>query len=210
MRRSATVWWILSGLAASVLGWTFADGEDSPALRVLFPADRSVVEAGPFELIAVQSPKAAQEDHPRLQVDGTEHPWERYRAPVLVARLKLSPGSHQLQIGDRTLAIFVRGDPAPQPPAGWPVFRRHPPTALEKPECRSCHPVQEEDSGIVLSPPRTPAACDACHSARQFEAAHYHPREPLASCQGCHALHGSDRRALLKKPVKELCAACHE
>jgi predicted CXXCH cytochrome family protein len=210
MLPRAKIGLILMGLAAGVAGWRAGGGEEPPALRVLFPADRSVVETGQFELIAVQSREAARQGPPPLRVDGVEHPWERYRAPVRVARLKLSPGPHQLRIGDRTLAIFVRGDQAPDPPAGWPVFRQHPPTVPEKAACRSCHPVQKEDAEVALAAPRTPAACDPCHSARQFEASHYHPREPLSSCQRCHALHGSDRRALLKQPVKELCAACHE
>lgn len=216
MERGWKPWLRLGGLAAGLgLGLVprFAEGEDPPArptLRVLFPADRSVLETGQFNLIGVWKPEQEGEAPPELQVDGKGHPWEPYRRPALVARLKLLPGQHQLQIGRRTLTIFVREEQKPDAPEGWPVFRQHPPTAERDRECHSCHEVQKGEQGFTISPPRTPAACDPCHTALEFEAEHFHPREPLASCPMCHALHGSSRKALLKKPVQELCAACHE
>jgi len=179
-----------------------------PALRVLFPPDRSVVETGKFELICLQ--RKGQKSRPQLRVDGMVQPWERYRAPLLVARLNLSPGRHQLQIGSRRLTIFVPGDQTLRAPPGWARFRTHPPTVQGYRECRSCHLIENNARGTAVLAPRTPAACKRCHSDVQFEATHFHPQEPLASCQMCHALHGSRRKALLKKPHKELCAACHD
>lgn len=216
MQRPSKVWRVLGGLAAGLANWgvwSLAGGEEPgvrAGLRVLFPADRSVVETGRFELIAVQTKEEASEGRPPLRVDGVEQPWERYRPPVLVAHLKLAPGPHQLQIGDRLMAVFAGGDPALESPEGWPVFRRHSLGALDKSACSSCHTLQGEEAGITVSIPQTPAACDRCHADSRFEAIHFHPKTPLAPCQMCHALHGSSRPALLKKSVKELCAACHE
>jgi len=207
---------MLGGFAAGMGLWLAhrsAGGEDPPAqptLRVLFPADRSVIETGQFEWIGVWKPGREGEAPPELQVDGTGHPWEPYHLPALVARLKLSPGRHSLQIGPHTWTIFVRGDQAPEPPTDWPVFRKHPPTARGDRACHSCHEVRQDEHGFTVSPPRTPDVCEPCHTDLQLEATHFHPREPLTSCQRCHALHGSSRPALLTKPVKELCAACHE
>ena len=53
-------------------------------------------------------------------------------------------------------------------------------------------------------------ACFECHGAVEFDVTHSHPLEPLEHCPMCHALHGSSREGLLKAPVKQLCADCHE
>ena len=120
------------GLAPRSLGDEEAPAK--PELRVLFPADRSILETGSFNLICVQPKEHLKSGRPLLRVDGAAHPWQPYRAPVLVARLKLPPGLHRLQIGSRTLQVFVRGDKAPEPPADWKVFRYHPPTAKAVPQ----------------------------------------------------------------------------
>ena len=189
-------------------------GEDAhsirPSLRILFPADRSIIETGKFQLICVQRPQSHQKDAPRLVVDGVRMRWGQYRPPVFVARLNLSPGRHKLQIGNRTLAIFIRGNRTLPAPRGWQVFRAHPPASNGYMECRSCHNVKRDKDAIAVLTPRTPDACGRCHSDVQFEVKHFHPKEPLDSCQMCHAVHGSSRKALLKKPLKELCATCHD
>ncbi len=53
-------------------------------------------------------------------------------------------------------------------------------------------------------------ACFECHPAVEFEVVHSHPLEPIEHCQMCHGLHASKEEALLKAPVKELCADCHD
>lgn len=183
-------------------------GRGSP-LRLLFPFPRSVLEVSRFELIAVHQTQG-RNSSPRLLVDGRPHPWEPYRAPVLVARLHLSPGKHRLEIGSQRVEVFVKGEKGPPPPQDWPLLRSHPSSEEGIGDCRLCHEVEEREGLKAILAVRTPGACEGCHSEEEFAAAHSHPKAPLAPCQICHTLHGSSQKGLLKKPARELCLPCHD
>ena len=179
-----------------------------PAVRVLFPADQSVLETGRFELICVADDDA--KGAPRLRIDGRAGRWQPYGLPVLVARLKLKPGRHAIAIGPTRLQVYVRGsDPSPEE-AEWPAIRAHPGGTDGWKDCRACHEVAEENGRQSVGTLREPMACQQCHSSEDFQLAHFHPEKPLAGCHNCHALHGSPEKCLLKGPTKALCAACHD
>ena len=193
----------LPGLPASTPG----EGE-AGALRILFPADQSVIETGRFELICVVADNA--KGAPRLRIDGKPGRWQPYVPPVFVARLDLTPGRHAIAIGSTKLQVHVRGSDPPPEAAEWPVFRSHPGGADGWKDCRACHEVTEQNGRQSLGALREPSACQECHSAEDFQLAHFHPEKPLAGCHQCHALHGSAAKSLLKGPAKKLCAVCHD
>jgi predicted CXXCH cytochrome family protein len=76
--------------------------------------------------------------------------------------------------------------------------------------CGACHPTSRQDERTVVAAVTSFAACLDCHPPAQFEARHSHPLDPLKHCGTCHAPHGSAHKGLLKAPVKQLCAACHD
>jgi len=179
-----------------------------PAVRVLFPAGRSVLEAGRLEFICVAAGDARRP--PTLRIDGKAGRWELYVLPVLVARLDLKPGRHAIAVGATKLEVYVQENGAQPELAEWPLFRTHPGGAEGWKECQACHEVTEEGGRQSLGALREPAACQQCHSAEDFQLAHFHPEKPLAGCHQCHALHGSTAESLLKGPRKQLCAECHD
>ena len=192
------------GLAFVALAAPLLHGEDA-SLRLLFPADRSVLEAGRFEVIGVL-PEGATEAPP-LRVDGKSAEWLPVAAPVLVARLELSSGAHEIALGSTTLRIYVRGE---EPPDDWAAFQSHPGAQDGWKNCAVCHETAEVDGRTTVGDLREPEACRECHSADDFQLAHFHPERPLAGCHQCHALHGSPNESFLKSPIKQLCAKCHD
>jgi len=179
---------------------------------VIFPRDQCVVESGKLDLLGVtREPKQGSPSGSALRVDGKPWKWELYKEPTLLSRLQLAPGRHQITIGSGRLRVYVRGkSSAEDEPNGWPVFRTHLGATEGWKDCATCHELTKDGARTVVGDPMEPAACSQCHSSTEFEVAHFHPEEPLASCQMCHALHGSSRESLLKAPVKTLCANCHD
>jgi predicted CXXCH cytochrome family protein len=215
------------------------------SVRVVFPADRCIVESGRFELLCVASPLTASVDSPLtasvdspltasvdspltasvdspltalggqhavpLRVDGKPQPWDPYQPPLLLRRLELTPGRHEIVVGRKRLWVFVRGEGrGSRPPNGWPVLRSHPGGPEQWKDCATCHQTTKEEGRLAVGDFQTPSRCDQCHSAAEFELAHFHPKGPLASCQRCHALHASSNPSLLRAAAKQLCASCHD
>ncbi len=177
---------------------------------MLFPADQCVLEKGEIVVLCVASGMQGV-NLPRLTVDGKPVLWERFKPPALVARVNLSPGKHVIAVGKNELRVFVRdGENPGAAPEGWPVLRTHLGNVEQCRECAACHEVATNEGVQAVSAPQEPAACFRCHAEGQLEAIHFHPQEPLNSCHMCHALHGSANNALLRGPVKQLCAACHD
>jgi len=211
---SSLPWWgaIAAGLVLTGSTRGLPGGRSGEAVvRVLFPADKSAVESGQFDVLCVAAASnAGQPAPPRLRVDGKAVSWEAYKPPVLLSRVNLRPGRHIIVIGTERLRVHVRGDG--EGSAGtpdWPLHKTH----LSVPgcaDCAACHQVSQQGDCLAVGEVTESSACSACHSASDFEAAHFHPQEPLASCRMCHALHGSSGPSLLRGPAKQLCAACHE
>jgi predicted CXXCH cytochrome family protein len=125
--------------------------------------------------------------------------------------LELAPGRHEIAIGETRLEVHVRGDgEALEAPDGWPVYRSHQGSTEGWEDCSICHEVTKDDDLTVVGELKQAEACYECHSAIDFEATHFHPREPLDACNMCHELHGASGPSLLKGEVKKLCAECHE
>lgn len=181
-------------------------------LRLIFPAEQCVVESGGLELLCVASGSAPDiTSRVPLRVDGRPRSWEPYGTPILLSRLELAPGWHDVAIGTRHVRIFVLGGPeSNQAPQGWPVFRSHPGGSDGWKDCAVCHQVTDEDGRVAVEDPEDSSTCFQCHSSMEFELTHTHPEAPLASCEICHAVHGSSRPSLLIAPVKELCTLCHD
>lgn len=187
-------------------------GQDRRSVRVIFPTDESVVESGRFDLLCVMAePKAAKPRRPSLRVDGRREPWAPYEPPVLLSRLRLRPGRHDIAIGSIRLRVYVAGgSEMPDDVREWPVYRTHLGMTEGLEECGVCHKVRARRGRTIVGELMEPAACHECHSPGDFEGAHFHPLDPLASCHTCHALHGSSRPSLLRAPAKMLCAECHD
>lgn len=203
-------------LAPALLAWTVAvicgQAGEGETLRVLFPRDECVLESGKLGLLCVIADAASdQEPAPKLRLDGAAREWGPYQAPVLLCRLELDPGPHEIVVGSQKLRIYVRGQSGGDgEPDGWPVYRTHCGTTEGWKDCAACHQLAKEDGRTTVGDPKEPSACSPCHSAIDFGATHSHPKEPLDACHLCHALHGSDGPSLLKAPIKQLCADCHD
>lgn len=176
-------------------------------VQVISPPDRAVLPVGDCHIIVRQAPSGSGKTGAlRLVVDGKEQAWEPFRPPLYVARVRLSAGRHRIDVGGRRLQVAAAPENG-NAPAGW---ERHHAHAIDSERrCASCHETQSADGLLAVGALRT-GACRDCHAAVDLDAAHSHPMGPLAHCQQCHALHGSPRPALLKAPVKTLCAACHD
>ncbi|MGQ9733357.1 MAG: cytochrome c3 family protein [Candidatus Zipacnadales bacterium] len=177
-------------------------------VEVLFPAEQCILENGKFDVVGKVADGVTVEDV-SLQVDGEPCNWKPYAAPVLSASLELSSGFHELRIGETRLRIFVPTDQEKEQAPPWPLYRSHRGKEDVK-SCADCHTVQQQNDRLQIGDLAEPTACLKCHVAQSFEATHFHPLDPIASCHICHALHGSVENHLLRKPVKELCAQCHD
>ncbi|HUT93930.1 MAG TPA: cytochrome c3 family protein [Thermoguttaceae bacterium] len=194
-------------LAGLVLGYAVAHCADEPAKPaddgVLFPPDHAVLLSGTFDVIC-------KTDEAVLEVDGKPREWEPFEPPLRVAHLGLSPGMHELRIGDRRREIVVAlNEEEHDGPEDWPILRRHQ-MNRDPGRCGDCHQTTKQDDRVVVGELKSYEACIECHDAVDFEATHSHPLEPIEHCRMCHALHGSARKGLLKAPVKQLCAECHD
>ena len=199
----------LFAATVAVIRGQSAEGEKP---RVLFPRNQCVLESGEFDVVCVMADAPSdREPVPELHVDGKAETWEPYKAPVLLCRLELEPGSHELVVGSERLQVHVRGDgEALEAPDAWPVYRSHQESTEGWEDYTTCHEVTKAEALTVVGAARQPEACYECHSAVDFEATHFHPREPLDACHMCHDLHGSSGPSLLNGEVKKLCAECHE
>jgi len=175
---------------------------DAPAVRksapaVISPPDHGVLSTGSFYVIC-------KGDAGDLTVDGAARPWAAFAEPLHVAHLRLTPGTHELAIGERKLTVCI-ADEGKAGPAGRDAYYVHAILA-----CGRCHETAQRDGRTEVKAQKAFSACLECHKSAEFEAKHSHPLEPLKHCAFCHAPHGSPRKGLLKAPVKKLCAECHE
>lgn len=214
-RLTRSVVWTaaVTGLVLAAAAQDHTDRPSTPEpIKVMFPADGSVLESGKFDVVcAMRAVDGKLPPRPQLRVDGAPKSWERYQGPALLSRLQLTPGRHEITIGPKTFRIHVRDEKEPtEAPDGWPVLRTHQGATQGWKKCTTCHEVTKERGRTVVGALMEPVACQQCHSSAGFELIHFHPEEPLESCHTCHALHGSSRQSLLKAPVKTLCAECHD
>jgi predicted CXXCH cytochrome family protein len=186
---------ILAGLGLFAL----APAAGPPPVRVISPPTGAVLPSGRCCVICTGGPAD-------LAVDGRPQPWGAFAEPVRAAQLRLDPGRHELRIGERTVSVWVGGDP---PPERWNVARVHP-LGAGADACAGCHETTRRDGLTAVGPVKSFSACLGCHRPAEFEAKHAHPLKPLEHCGSCHTPHGSTYKGLLKEPAKKLCAACHD
>ena len=177
----------------------------APAAKTVFPPNRSVLPSGGFDLIA-------KADKGSLEVNGKPRKWESFRPPLRVAHIHLSAGFNELKIDNQKLELFVARYPDDEDaPSGWKTYKSHPVDEKEGVKrCGDCHKNSNLDGQVAVGEFKGYKACFECHKSVEFEAVHSHPLEPLEPCQMCHEVHGSTHKALLKAPVKKLCADCHD
>jgi len=217
MRRKACFrWGLFAGLAfvGLLLGYAAAVPSDEPAKvpdeaakpagdGVLFPPDRAVLLSASFDVIC-------RSEQTPLEIDGRPREWEPFEPPVHVAHVRLAPGVHELRIGpERHQFAVALNELEHEGPEDWPIYRSHEMNRGED-RCGDCHQTAKQEGRIAVGEPKSFEACFACHPPVEFEAIHSHPLEPIQHCQMCHSLHGSTRKGLLKAPVKQLCADCHD
>jgi predicted CXXCH cytochrome family protein len=192
---------LLGVYAARVTSQEPADAEQ---VELLYPPAGSVLPSGNFDVIC-RAPEGV------LEVDGEVFRWEPFEPPLRVAHVSLYSGMNQLRIGRHQVDVFVaRTAEEPGGPEGWPLVHSHPLSGSGAKRCAACHQTQQQSETVRLGELKSYEACFECHRAVEFEAIHTHPLEPLEPCQMCHGLHRSEREALLKAPIKKLCAECHE
>jgi predicted CXXCH cytochrome family protein len=211
---------VLAALGCVLLGWgqlvssqeTGGNGSTEPSaevagpagkVQVLFPPDKSVLPSGQIDLIA-KSPADT------VTVDGKPQKLQAFKAPLRVARLRLSTGFHEIGLGDEKIEFFVTVTPDDHDgPKDWPITRRHQ-LEIKGDRCVGCHETSKNSEEEVVGEVKSYKACLECHEPVEFELIHSHPLEPLEPCQMCHAMHAATLDNLLKRPVKQACDKCHE
>ena len=196
---------LLSAGLLSVYAAEVASDKENPladGFEMIFPPDRSVLEAGNFDVIC-------KTNGGTLEVDGEVIDWQAFKPPLRVAHVSLYSGRNSLKIGDKQVEVFVAGDPDdPGGPAGWPLVRNH--QISRKKRCTACHETKLQGELTEVGELKSYEACFKCHELVEFEAAHAHPLEPIEHCQMCHSPHRSKEEFLLKAPAKKLCGECHD
>lgn len=174
-----------------------------PEMQVLFPADRSTLMTGTFNLIV----RGGQGE---LRVDGQPQPWEPFDPPLRVAKIGLAPGLHEIRVGERKLAFSVAlNEEEHEGPKDWPVFRAHAIPADRR--CDTCHETRRNEGRVAVGALKpTATSCFACHLRDGFREVHSVSSDAVAKCGDCHALHGSTRKALLRPSCKDATAADHQ
>ena len=203
---------VIAGLA---LGFAVAQGAAEPSRPeevkkpepvddgVIYPPNGAVLLSGSFDVICKNDPSS-------LEIDGKTWEWEPFEAPLRVAHVRLSPGMHEMQIGDAPREIVVAlNEEEHDGPADWPIVQGHEMNQGTG-RCGDCHETSEQAGRVAVGELKSHEACFVCHKPEEFQAVHSHALGPIADCEACHALHGSERKGLLKAPKKELCSACHE
>jgi len=195
---------VLAGLVLAYAAATPSQQKAKPKDDgVLFPPDRAVLLSGSFDVIC-------RTDQKSLEVDGQPREWEPFDPPLHVAHLRLSPGMHEIRIGDQRREVVVAlNEDEHDGPADWAIHRRHT-MNHEEGRCADCHQTGKQNGRITVGELKSYEACFQCHQPVDFDVIHSHPLEPIEHCETCHALHGSPRKALLKAPAKKLCADCHD
>jgi predicted CXXCH cytochrome family protein len=163
------------------------------AFQILRPLDQSILESGMVKLVAKAGETA------KLLVDGKPVATTKAGPNALSADLTLTPGTHGITLDAQKIQVFVKGSGSA--PAGWEVFRPHPPSA----SCDACH-VAKEGAWSVKS---YDSSCAGCHNLAKFPQTHTHAATVLEECQLCHNPHGSKARFHLKFTKETACKQCH-
>ncbi|MHB8899988.1 MAG: cytochrome c3 family protein [Thermoguttaceae bacterium] len=190
----------LGGLTAVLMGADEhpAEGASDASPKVIAPPNCAVMLSGNFDVIYRGSEAA-------LAVDSRPVPWEdAYVDPIHVGRVRLNPGMHQVQIGDRKVQLCVAlNEMEHEGPADWPIHRIHTMSA-EKDRCAECHDTQSRESRFVVGDVMVPDSCMTCHADKEVKEVHQELVQPLPVCSTCHILHGSPNPSLLRAPAGEI------
>lgn len=194
MLRRLTAMVLMITLYAVARGATPVD-----PVKVVSPPANAVLAAGPVDVVCTG---AAAE----LSIDGKARTWGAFAGPKRAARVRLTPGRHEIRVGDQALAVWVEGQP---PPPEFRPARVHP-IAAGTTGCAACHETTTAAGLTRVGAAKAGQGCLECHPPDQFEHKHSHPLDPLRNCTSCHAPHGAAHKGLLKAPAKKLCAECHD
>lgn len=175
------------------IAWTATKANDGDA-KIVFPPEHSVLLQGTFHLIA----KGIDGE---LKLDGQTQAWEGFQWPLRVAKIGLSPGIHEIEVGQRKVEFVVGLSPEEHDgPKDWPIVRGHQ-IRTDVKRCAACHQTLVQDGRTAVGELKGPAACFECHKQARIEQRHPNLIKPL-NCQECHTLHGSSNKSFLKPGVK--------
>lgn len=162
--------------------------------KILRPADKAALRAGPVRVIAT-APEG------RLELDGQAVAAEQPFPNVLTAAVSTSPGEHRLALiwkdGRKEITFFTGSEV----PAGFAAFHPHPPPG--DPQCTQCHGLSQRGRFVFKG------GCFECHNREPFAKVHTHNAEVLSECGLCHNAHGSTVKAHLVFTKELACKQCH-
>jgi hypothetical protein len=191
---------VLAGLSARLAASTkeSKDGSGIEKPKIVAPPNQAVLLSGRFDVIYRGT------DAP-LEVDSRPVAWEDdYDAPVRVGNVRLSPGMHQVQIGEQKIELCIAlNEMEHDGPSDWKIFRAHQ-MSNERDRCAECHETETREGRMVVEQVLAPDSCMACHTAGEVKEPHQDFIQPLESCQTCHLLHGSPYPSLLKAPKAQI------
>jgi predicted CXXCH cytochrome family protein len=180
-------------MAGLLLAWGVAIGAED-AGKILRPADKSAVPAGPVRLIA-RAPDG------RLELDGQPVDAQKPFPDVLTASVDVKPGLHKVAViwneGRNEISFSV----GPDVPSGFAGFRPHPPGG--DPQCTQCHGLSQRGRFVFKG------GCFDCHAPAPFAKVHTHTADVLNECGLCHNAHGSTVKSHLLFTKEIACRQCH-
>ena len=185
-------------LGASSPNFNRTDASPDSTSLIVAPPDRAVLMSGNLDVIY-------RGDDVPLKVDSQVKSWESsYASPVRVGRLRLSPGMHRLEIGDRRIQLCVAlNEMEHDGPSDWRIHKLHT-MSPDDGRCAECHETKSNGQRLSVGQVRMPQACLDCHKPDELNETHRPLPVPPADCRRCHALHGSPFPSLLKAPKEKI------
>lgn len=190
-------------LAAALLAGAGAPG--SLAAKIVYPPDKSLLKGdGSVEVLAFRPGAAA----PGKIVVGRSDGSREYPAGEGAVRVKvtLAPGRNTLQLDGETVDVFLEGDNAGTPPAGFEIPDAH----AEGIGCEDCHRIEKEQAPLLASAGKLCLRCHEDVTRVEGQTPVLHPPAQEGDCFACHKLHGAAIKQLSAPARRALCLGCHD
>lgn len=197
IKRARLRWLLVLWMVVLIEAVSLTNAQDPDQAGILRPTDQSVLETEEVQIIA----RAGE-----CWLDGKSIRKFQTQNPRQALSIRLSAGRHELvwKNGDahQRIQFVVTGSESAVVPAGWKVYRAHPPQS----ECQTCH---AGDQPADFKKSTVAETCFTCHEQKAFAASHSHNDEVLAECVLCHNPHGSTERFHMKMTREIACKQCH-
>lgn len=193
---------LVSLLAAAVAAAAVVPGPTEA--KLLYPPDKTLLSGdGAIEVLAFRPPGKPGTLAVAQRQGSKEHPAGEGAVRVKVV---LRPGSSTLELDGETVTVFLGGDGAGQPPAGFEAADEH----AVGIGCGDCHRLEGGKAPLLEAGAKLCLRCHDDVTKGAGEAPVLHPPAAEGDCSACHRTHGAAIRKLSPAGRRALCRDCHE